>query len=146
MREAPPVAVRVDQIADLMRRGQWDRGVSGQPLAEAWGLELKTVELHAAEAWRRVCSEADDAAEARPTIAGTLATSLAQAAASREYKAVASLADVWSKVVGARAPERHEHAVVVAQYEALPRAGKAQWLRERAAALIAEADRLEMEP
>jgi len=130
----------------MMRAGQWTPGETGRVLAKSFGVPLTTVEHYAAEAWRRVCAEADDAAKARPTIAGTLATSLSQAAAEREYKAVASLADVWSKVVGARAPERHEHAVVVAQYEALPPAGKAAWLRERAAAMIAEADRLEMAP
>jgi len=139
------VSQRVDAIAATMRSGLWVPGESGKILAKDWGLPLTTIEHHAAEAWRRVCAEADDAAKARPTIAGTLATSLSQAAAAHEYKAVASLADVWSKVVGARAPERHEHAVVVAQYEALPPAGKAAWLRERAAAMIAEADRLEAE-
>ena len=144
-RASPTVAARIDLIAEVMRRGQWVRGDSCIPLAKEWGVEIKTVEIHAAEAWRRVCAEADDASAARPTIAGTLATSLAQAAEAREYKAVASLADVWSKVVGARAPERHEHAVVVAQYEALPAAGKAAWLRERAAAMLAEAARLEVD-
>ncbi len=37
----------------------------------------------------------------------------------------------------------HEHAVVVAQYESLPAAGKAAWLRERAEKMLAEAKRLE---
>lgn len=140
------VASRVESIVAIMKAGTWQPGASGPILAEDWGLPLTTIEHYAAEAWRRVCAGADDAAAARPTIAGTLATSLAQAAAAREYKAVASLADVWSKVVGARAPERHEHAVVVAQYEALPPSGKAAWLRERAAAMLEEATRLEVAP
>jgi hypothetical protein len=114
----------VDAIVCIMRAGRWVPGESGKALAESWGLPLTTIEHYTKEAWRRVCAEANDAVEARPTIAGTLATSLAQAAEEREYKAVASLADVWSKVVGARAPERHEHAVVVANYEALPPSGK----------------------
>jgi hypothetical protein len=147
-REATPsaeVAARVNTIANMMRAGAWKRGRSAEALAELWKLSVSTVENYSAEAWRRVCAESDDAAKARPTIAGTVATSLAQAAEAGEYKAVAALADVWSKVVGARAPEKHQHQVVVAQFEALPPAGKVAWLRERAAALLEEADRVEAE-
>lgn len=137
------LAARINALADFMRTGQWIRGKSSAVFAEQWGLTVGTVENDAAEAWRRVCHEANDAGKMRPTIAGTLAVSLAQAAEEREYKAVAALGDTLSKVVGARAPERHEHAVVVAQYEALPAGDKARWCRDRAAALLAEADRLE---
>lgn len=137
------VASRVQTIANIMRAGAWRRGESSEPLAELWGVEKATVEGYSAEAWRLVCGEADDAVQARPTIAGTVSVALAQAAEERNYKGVAALADVWSKVVGARAPEKHQHQVVVAQFEALPPAGKVVWLRERAAALLEEADRLE---
>lgn len=143
---APPVAERLEHIAEVMRAGKWARGVSAPPLAEQWGLALGTVENIAAEAWRRVCAEANDAPTMRPTIAGTLAVSMAQAAEEREYRAVAALGDTLSRVIGARAPERHEHAVVVAQYEAMPVGDKARWLREKAAELLAEAERLEGAP
>jgi hypothetical protein len=56
---------------------------------------------------------------------------------------VASLADVVTKIVGARAPERHEHAHVVASYEAMPVQDKAKWLRAKSAELTALADELE---
>lgn len=138
------VETRIAEIRMRMRAGIWVRGDSAEELAIEWGVAVATVEGYSAEAWRRVCAEADDAAAARPTIAGTVSVALAQAAGAREYKAVAMLADTWSKVVGARAPERHEHAHVVAQFEALPREGKVTWLRERAARLMAEADRLEL--
>ncbi len=137
------VEERIGRIRGVMRAGMWRRGESSLDLAQEWGVALATVEGYAAEAWRRVCAEADDAEVARPTIAGTLSTALTQAADAREYRAVAALADTWSRVVGARAPERVEHAVVVAQYEALPREGKVAWLRERAARMLAEAQRLE---
>jgi hypothetical protein len=137
--------VRVAEIRMRMRAGLWKRGETALELAEVWGVTQATVEGYSAEAWRRVCAEADDASAARPTIAGTLAIAFEQAAVAKEFRAVASLADTWSKVVGARAPERHEHAHVVAQFEALPREGKVAWLRERAAKLITEADRLEVE-
>lgn len=141
---APPeMASRIDAIAEIMRAGAWVRGSSVVEMAAEWGIAVSTAENYSAEAWRRVCAEADDAAQVRPTIAGTLAVALAQSAAAQSHKTTAMLADTWSKVVGARAAERHEHAVVVAQYEALPREGKVAWLRERAKRMLAEADLLE---
>jgi hypothetical protein len=139
------MASRIETIANMMRAGAWNRGRSAEGLAETWGVAVSTVENYSAEAWRRVCAESDDAAKARPTIAGTVSTSMAQAAAAGNFRGVAALADVWSKVVGARAPEKHQHQVVVAQFDALPPAGKVTWLRERAAALLEEAARLEGE-
>ena len=127
----------------IMRRGAWVRGVTGPELAAELGVSVETMKQDAAEAWRRVCAEADDAEGARPTIAGTLAVALAQSAESRSHKTTAQLADAWSRVVGARAPERHEHAVVVARFEALPRDGKVAWLREQARRLLEQADALE---
>jgi hypothetical protein len=139
------IVARVAHIADIMRRGAWERGVTGKELAAEWGLPATTVEHYSKEAWKRVCAEADDAAAARPTIAGTLSVALAQSADRRDHKSTAALADTWSRVVGARAPEKHMHAVVVAQYDAMPKAGKVEWLRERARELEAEAARLEAE-
>lgn len=145
-RAAPAtVAERVDTIASIMRSGAWVRGETGKKLARSWGLAVNTVEQLSSEAWRRVCAEADDAARVRPTIAGTLAVALAQSADDQNHRATAMLADTYSRVVGARAPDRVEHAVVVAQYEALPRDGKVSWLKERAKRMLAEAARLEAE-
>lgn len=137
------VEQRMAEIMARMRAGLWIRGESAPAFAEEWGIAVATVEGYSAEAWRRICAEADDAEQARPTIAGTLAVALEQSAGARNHKATAMLADTWSRVVGARAAERHEHSVIVAQFEALPPAGKASWLRERAARMLAEADRIE---
>ncbi len=124
-------AARVDRIADLMRSGTWVRGESGPVLAKEWGLADNTVTQLASEASRVVAREVVDPQMVTETVATTLAAGLAQASKAREFRAMASLADVWTRVVGARAPERHEHAVVVAQFEALPREGKLRWVRER---------------
>lgn len=124
-------AERVDRIADLMRRGEWERGVSGPVLAKEWGLADNTVTQLASEASRVVAREVVDPTAVTETVATTLAAGLQQAARRKEFRAMAQLADVWTRVVGARAPERHEHAVVVAQFEALPREGKLRWVRER---------------
>lgn len=98
----------MDAIADLMREGLWLRGQSDKVFAEEWKLTPKRVRDLSAEAWRRVCSEADDAEKARPTIAGTLMTNLARADSAGKYGEVARVADVWSRVVGARAPDKVE--------------------------------------
>lgn len=125
------VAERVNEIAAVMRVGQWRRGISGQEYADKWGLELGRVNQLAAEAWRRVCAEADDPEEMRPEIAGILRQNLMRADTVANFRAVASLAETYTKVIGARAPERHEHAVIVAQFETLNTQGKIAWLEER---------------
>lgn len=116
---APDVAERVNLIAQVMREGLWVRGVTGKDLAVEWGLHQKTVEDDAAEAWRRVCAEANDATLMQPTIAGTLAVALAQAADSHKFKEVASLGDTLSKIIGARAPERKHVSINVQHYAQL---------------------------
>lgn len=136
---------RVSHIEDLMRDLAWVRGKTNRALAEEWGCSVDAVNDYAAEAGRRLRSEVTDASEVTATVAATLRANLAQASEAREFKAVASLADVWTKIVGARAPERHEHAVVVAQYERMPPKQRAEWLRDRAATMLAEAERLDAE-
>lgn len=125
------VAERVDTIADVMRHGEWKRGVTGQLYADKWGISLKRVEEHAAEAWRRVCREANNPDNMRPEIAGILRKNLNKADDKGNFSAIAALADTYSKVIGARAPDRHEHAVVVAQFDQLTKSGKVQWIQER---------------
>lgn len=78
----------------------------------------------AAEAWRRVCQEANDPEMMRPEIAGILRRNLALADTTANFRAIAQLADTWTKIIGARAPSRHEHAVVIAQFDALDERGK----------------------
>ena len=98
-------AARVDFIASRMRRGEWERGKTARELAAEWGISVSRVEDLSAEAWRRVCAEATDADRAKPTISGTLQIALAEAFHGGQYRAVAQLADVYSRIVGARAPE-----------------------------------------
>ena len=136
-------AERVEEIADMMRTGMWVRGMSAPTLAERWGLATATVEALSAEASRVVAREVKDPEALKTEVATVLRENLHRASRASEYKAVASLADVVTKIMGARAPERHEHAHVVASYEAMPAVEKVKWLRTKAAELAAEADRLE---
>lgn len=136
-------ADRIEHVADLMRTGMWVRGVSALPLSELWGLAVATVEGYAAEASRIVAREVADPEALKTEVATVLRENLHRASKAGEYKAVASLGDVVTKIMGARVPERHQHAHVVTSYEAMPAPDKAKWLRAKAAELIAEADRIE---
>lgn len=100
------VAQRVNWIADVMRRGQWIRGASGPQLARVWGLSDSRVEDLSSEAWRRVCEEADDIDVIRPNIAGVLLVNLERASAKEDFRAVAQVADVLARIVGAKAANR----------------------------------------
>lgn len=133
---------RVQTIMAMMRDLSWDRGTSGEALADEWNLSPATVKTMSAEAWRRVCSETD-AEKVRMDLGTLLVHDAHRASMAREWGDEARLADVASKVLGARAPEKHQVAVVVTQYDALPRDGKVKWLRERAARMLEEAARLE---
>lgn len=90
-----------------MRTGQWVRGGTEDVLAKTWGLSASRVRELSAEAWRRVCAEADNPKAARPEIVGTLKLAMQQALAAGKYGDVARLADVWTKIIGAREPEQH---------------------------------------
>lgn len=100
----PRTAAIVVDIAGRMRSGLWMRGASVAPYAAECGLSESRVRNLSAEAWRVVCAEANDAETARPTIAGYLLTNIARADADGDPVAVAKVADVYSKVIGARAP------------------------------------------
>lgn len=133
----PEIDERVSHIAELMRDLMWKRGESNRLAAKEWGVSVAAVNDYAAEASRRVRAEVTDPTEVAGTVATVLAENLQRASAAGEYGDVAKLGDVWTRIVGARAPERHEHAVVVAQFEALPRDGKLRWIDERIAKLQA---------
>jgi hypothetical protein len=130
----------------MMRRGEWTRGVSGPQYAADRGLNPHTVKKYAAEAWRALTREVTDPRRVTEAISATLASTMQRAASKGDFGGVARVADVWSRVTGARAPERHEVAMVVADYERLPRDGKLTWLRERVAVLQDAIAALEASP
>ncbi len=107
--------------------------------------ELESEQGAKAELYRVVAREVTDPGKVTETGATTLAINLERASDVGEFKAVASLADVWTRIVGARAPERHEHAHVVAQFEQLPAAAKRARLLEARAKIDAALDALPMD-
>jgi hypothetical protein len=101
-------ADRVEIINEMMRTGAWVRGESDRVLADEWGLSASRVRELSAEAWRNVCREADSPKEARPNIVGTLLIAMDRAMNAGKYGDVAKIADVWTRIIGAREPERRE--------------------------------------
>ena len=128
---APTVDARVTHILDLMSSGQWVRGVTAGELATKWEIPLSTVENSSAEAWRTWKRLSNDADKVRPEVAAILHERLQYSNARRNVREVVAIADVYTRVVGARAAERHEHAVVIAQFDSLPFEGKLRWIDER---------------
>ena len=105
-------ADRVDEICRMMTCGEWIRGKSEDVLAESWGLSASRVRELSAEAWRRVCHESDRPEQARPNIVGMLQMSMSKAYEAGKYSDVAKIADVWTRIIGAREPERREDVVL----------------------------------
>lgn len=128
---------RVQFIMDMMRKLEFVRGKNGTgpKLADEWGLAYSTVRNMTAEAWRRVCAEATDCENTKGTVCVTLDESLQRAFKGAEYRSVASLADVWTRIVGAQAPKRVDATVtsidrsdpdaLARKYEAMARALRA---------------------
>ena len=105
----PEVAERITVIADLMRTLAWRRGVSNRELATRWGVSIDAVNDYATTASHVVRSEVCNPEEVSHTVATTLAENLRRASDAAEYGDVAKIADVWTRIVGARAPEKIEH-------------------------------------
>jgi len=104
---APSVAERVDRIVGLMQRGQWLRGRSGPMLAREWGVAVNVVEKASAEASRIVAANLRDPEKLKVDVAVVLMENLHRASDAGQYKAVASLGDVVTRIMGARSPEKH---------------------------------------
>ena len=147
---------RVLEVMRIMTAGQWRTGVSHAELAEKYKCSPETVKHWSSQASQLIRLSMGDGEEVRARLAAML-ESFASTAMAREgvtmagdtypnpdVKAATGAVKTLAELLGLMV-QKHEHAVVVAQYEQLPRAGKAQWLREKATALLAEADRLEAE-
>lgn len=136
---AREVDAHVVTIARRIIDGVWTPEAT-EAFAVEQGVQSGTVREWSAEAMRMLRVGADVEAY-RAINLRRLDETYGEAKGDPKAK-VAAVAE-QNRMLGLHAPLRHEHAVVVAQYEQMPRANKAQWLREKAAALIAEADRLE---
>lgn len=137
---------RLEYIVDIMKSGKWQRGITHVAVASHFGISESTAVQDASEAWRIICREANNPKAMQPEIAGILRTNLIKADAMYDgkdkFNSIAKLADTYSKVVGARAPDKHEHTHSVVAFESLDLPGKVQWLNERIDRLTAARDKL----
>jgi hypothetical protein len=138
-RRSELVEQRIQHIVDLMRRGEWVKGETGPELALEWGVSLAVVEDASAESSRVVRREVTDPAKMTEDIAANLYARLANA----DDRDAAKIADVLSRVVGARAPERHELAIEsVRAYDAMTPREKMMWLENTIAQMHGERERV----
>ena len=100
------VAERVGIIENLMRQLLWERGRTSRDLAAKWGVSVAAVNDYAAEAGRRVREAVAQPDEVETTVCSALSTVLRQSMSEGDRKSAIRAADVWSHIVGARAPER----------------------------------------
>lgn len=133
---------RVGIVEGLMRRAQWERGRTNRALAKQWGCSVDAVNDYAAEAGRRVRADVTDREEVQMTVCAALSTVVREGLRDGDRSAVVRAGDVWTRIIGARAAEKHEHTVVD-DFDAMTPSQKSAWLRDRAAEMLAEADRLD---
>lgn len=100
-------AARVDQVVAIMRDLRWVRGKSHKMLAVEWGISEAASSAIAAEAYRRLCAEEGSTEQAKGAIVTHLAKAL-EDAQSKGPVAVAKVAEVYARIVGANAPAKHE--------------------------------------
>lgn len=99
---------RVDIIYAMMDRGEWIRGVSGPPLAKQWGVDERTVRAYAAEAWNILKRSVANPEEVQTDVSTILRRDIERASAEGRYSDTAKLGDVLTRILGARAAEKHE--------------------------------------
>lgn len=84
-----------------------------------------------------------DRTEVQRHAAGILQRAAIRAWEQDDMGNVVKAAGEWTRVVGARAPERHEVAAVVAEYENLPTPAKREWLKAKIAYLTSMLEALD---
>jgi len=133
------VSAMVSEIAGMMSNGQWVTGRSHQAMAAREGVTVSAVERWAAEAGRVLRSlTSAQREELQARNAAHLEALAADAHAAGEFGDAVRARAEMAKLLGLNAPEKHQHAHVVASYEQLEPKQKRAQLVEAIAALQAE--------
>jgi hypothetical protein len=109
---------REERVRACMRLmpAQWERGKTSRVLAKAWGVSVAVVEQASAEAWRRL--NAQDVGWVREHICYELSCAMDTAKNIEDLKdrvhEIVEVSKAWAPLVGAGAPQKHEHSVLVA--------------------------------
>jgi hypothetical protein len=126
-------------IADDMVSGKWQAGKSHRELAQREGVSVERVEDWATEAGRHLrLLQLRDPADLRARNQARLDHVYAIALDQEDPKAAVSALAEQAKLLGLNAPDRVQHAHVVATYEQLQPLEKRAQLVEAIAALQAE--------
>jgi hypothetical protein len=143
-RETGQADAGVKRCAQLMTDGAWETGASAALVAAEFGVSVRTVETWASMASRAIRMAIGDGEELRERVAmSRTAVSMGGVEyANPDVKAATNAVKTMAELMGLMV-QKHEHAHVVASYEAMPSADKAKWLRSKAAELLEEADRLD---
>jgi|GEM_PF-6439074 len=117
MASHPPIAERIEIIADMMRRCVYQRGKTDKHLAREWGLSLIQVQDDTSEASRRAKAEIANENYLDATVDYHLENALMMATESGDPSAVAKVAATWAAVK--RAGNKHVdfHGVARAKIE-----------------------------
>ncbi len=99
---------KVDHIVGLMERGEWVRGKSVVALAREWGEPESTVRNYSQEAWGVAKREIQDPDRVKADVAAILRGTLDRAVEAGKFGVAAKLGDVLTRILGARAAEKHE--------------------------------------
>ena len=135
---------RIEACKSLMRADRWSPEAK-EKLQLEWGVSHQTMSLIAVEASRCVRREIarhTDPAEVTELLSQRLARGVAEASDKGDWRSLARLADVWSRIVGARAPERVAVSDDLAGYTRASREEQIAWLDRTIAQLERERQRL----
>lgn len=98
----PPVDARIEEIRDLMVRGEWRATTAGE-LAARWGLSRSRISEHATEASRQLRSSTREEAAAK--VVALLEKAEVAAAYSKTRAAdLVKVAQAWMKLHGLERP------------------------------------------
>ena len=117
---------RIDLIEGIMRRAAWERGRTSRALALQWTCSVGTVNDYAAEAGRRVRAEVTDPDVVSVTVSAALSTIVREGLRDGDRASVIRAGDVWTRIAGARQPERHQVVMTDAEADALIAAAAAE--------------------
>lgn len=101
---------RVVFCMEMMRAMRWTRGKTDKLLARRWDVDVDTIWLYSAEAWRRIRAEVTDPDATAGTICIALERVIDEAARRglAGHRSIIEAGKAWASIAGAGAPTRFE--------------------------------------
>lgn len=102
----------IEHIVALMQRNEWRRGRSGVGLAREWGLDESTVRGYAADASNILRREIQNVDDVKEDVSVVMRVAIDAAMEAGKFRDAVAAADVLTRILGARAPERTQEVPV----------------------------------